>query len=191
MRRQVNPGGAESVYTGETAYGRRKRSTKEWLTNMTKTIFSVLAIVALSAVLLFGDTTPPAPPSAADMIANQVARLTKLLTLTTAQQASATTIFTTEQTALDALRTPMDTAHTALDTAVKSNDAKGIANGALAIGSLTAQQVSVQATADAAFYAILTADQKTVYDELKAAGLGGPPPRQPGPGGPGGPGPRH
>ena len=97
---------------------------------MTKRILSVLAIAALSAVLLFGDTTPPAPPNAADMIANQVARLTKLLTLTTAQQASATTIFTTEQTALDALRTPMDTARTALDTAVKSNDAKGIANAA-------------------------------------------------------------
>ena len=155
---------------------------------MTKKILSVLAMGALSAVLLFGDTTPPAPPSAADMIANQVARLTKLLTLTTAQRAQATTIFTTEQTAMDALRTPMDTARTALDTAVHNN--KGINDAALSIGSLTAQQVYAQATADAAFYAILTADQKTVYDELKAAGLGGPPP-QPGPGGPGGPGPRH
>ena len=57
---------------------------------------------------------PPTPPTPAQIVANQVARLTKLLDLNSTQQASATTIFTTEQTALAALRTSMQTARTAL-----------------------------------------------------------------------------
>lgn len=125
--------------------------------------------------------TPPTPPTPAQMVANQVARLTTLLDLTSTQQASATAIFTTEQTALASVRTSMQTARTALQTAIKSDDANAIATQSGQIGSLNGQEVLAQATASAALYAILTADQQVKYNTLGP--LGG------GPGGPGGPGP--
>jgi hypothetical protein len=88
----------------------------------------------------------------------------------------------------------MQTAQTALQTAITSNS--GIAAAAAAIGSLTTQQVTADATADAAFYEILTSTQQAKYTTLQPLGLGvgggpgghggpgGPPPG----GGPGGPG---
>jgi Spy/CpxP family protein refolding chaperone len=89
------------------------------------------------------------------------------------------------------LRTSMQSARSALETAITSNDSTAIAAQASQIGSLTAQQVLAQATAAAAFYAILTPDQETKFTELKDLGLGLP--GGPGFGGPsfGGPGPRR
>jgi len=135
-------------------------------------------------------TPPPSPPTVAQIVARQVDQLTKLLDLTAAQQTQATTIFTTRQTALANLKTSMDTAQTALDAAVKKNDFNGIANAANTIGSLTTQQVTAQATGDAAFWQILTSDQQTKLGVLHAAGVGGPggPGQGDGPGGKGGPG---
>jgi len=149
-------------------------------------ILRTTAFMAFTAMLSSAQTsTPPTPPTPAQMVANQVARLTKLLDLTSTQQASATTIFTTEQTALATLRTSMQTARTALQTAIKSDDVTAIGTDAAQIGSLNGQEVLAQATASAAFYAILTADQQSKYDTLGPLG-GGP---GGGPGGPGGPGP--
>ena len=148
---------------------------------MQKQILTAAALMALTSMLAIAQLTPPTP---AEMVADQVARLTKLLDLTSTQQASATTIFTTEQTALTTLRTSLHTARTALQTAIKSNDTGTMGTDATQIGTLTGQQVLAQATASGAFYAILTADQQSKYDTLGP--LGG------GPGGPGrgGPGPR-
>jgi Spy/CpxP family protein refolding chaperone len=112
-------------------------------------------------------------PTAAEIVANRVARLTKLLTLTATQQTQATTIFTTEESSLSALRTSLQTARTGLATAVKANDTAGISAAAVQIGGITTQEVQAQGTADAAFYVLLTADQKTKYDELKSSGFGG------------------
>lgn len=139
-------------------------------------------------MLAHAQTATPTPPTTAQMVSNQVSRLTKLLDLTSTQQASATTIFTTEQTAMTALRTSMQTAQTALQTAITSNDAATIATDAAQIGTLTGEQVLAQATASAAFYAILTADQQSKFETLGP--LGGGPGGFGGPnGGPGGPGP--
>jgi Spy/CpxP family protein refolding chaperone len=138
-------------------------------------------------MLASAQNTPPTPPTAAQIVANQVARLTKLLDLTSTQQASATTIFTTEQTAMATLRTSLQTARTALQTAIKSDDTNTIGTGAAQIGTLTGEEVLAQATASGAFYAILTADQQSKYDTLGP--LGGGPGGLGGPGGPGGPGP--
>ncbi len=148
---------------------------------MNRRIFAVLGSVAMSGAMLMAQTTttPPSPPSQADMIAKRVARLTTLLSLTTAQASQATTIFTTEATAETPIRTSMRTAQTALNTAVKANNLGAITTEAAQIGTLTGQSVKVQADAQAAFLAILTPDQLTKYN---AAGPGG------GPGGPGGPG---
>ena len=136
--------------------------------------------MALTTMLASAQSTPPRPPTPAQMVANQVARLTKLLDLNSTQQASATTIFTTEQTALATLRTSMHTARTALQTAIKSDDPASIGTQATQIGTLNGEEVLARATASAAFYAILAADQQSKYDSLG--------PLRGGPGGPGGPG---
>ncbi len=152
---------------------------------MIRRMFTTAALLALSTPFLLADNslTPPTAPTAADMVAREVARWTVLLDLTTAQQASATTIFTTEQTALTGIQTDRQAADTAMKTAVKANNAGGIAAAATTIGNLAAKEASAEGTADAAFYALLTADQTTKYDTYQTAGMGG------GPGGPGGPGP--
>jgi len=155
----------------------------------------VLATVMASIVFSQTATTPPSPPTTAQIVANMVDHLTTLLDLTSSQQAVATTIFTTQQTALQALQTPMQAAQAGLQAAVTSNT--GLSAAATQIGSLTAQQVLAQATGDAAFYAILTADQQTKLTELNKPGQGGPGqgpgqgPGNGGPGGPGGPPPKH
>jgi Spy/CpxP family protein refolding chaperone len=83
----------------------------------------------------------------------------------------------------------MRTAHEALKTAVEANDTATITAQAAQIGELTAQEVSARATAEAAFYAILTGDQQTKFKQLRGGpgGFGGHGPGGHGPGGPGGP----
>ena len=164
---------------------------------MTSRILCVLGIVLLAAPFLYADNTAtsPTPPTPAQVASDEVARLTVLLTLTTAQQTSALATFTTEQTALAGYETSLTTARTALKTAVESNAAT-IGSEAAVIGTLLGQEVLAQATAQAAFYASLTADQQTKYAQLIQTGILGPGlggrggPGGPGgrPGGPGGPG---
>jgi Spy/CpxP family protein refolding chaperone len=129
---------------------------------MKKQILAGTTLTAVLVLLAHAQSTATAP-SAGQIVANQVARLTQLLELNTSQQASATTIFTTEQTALTALRIGMQTARSALQTAIKSNDTAAISTEATQIGALTGQEVLAQSTAAAAFYAILTADQQSKY----------------------------
>ena len=144
-----------------------------------------LSITLFAAALAFADTStssPPTPPTPAQIASQQVARLTTLLTLTSAEQSSALTIFTTEQTTLATIHTSLATARSTLKTAIQSDDVSTIEAQATQIGTLTAQAVTAQAEADAAFYALLTSAQQTIYNELQ----NGPGPA--GPGGPGGPG---
>jgi Spy/CpxP family protein refolding chaperone len=132
---------------------------------------------------MLANAQPPThtPPTPAQMVSNQVARLTKLLDLNTMQQTQATEYFTTEETTLATVRTGIHTARTAIQADIKSGNTVDIATQAKTIGGLTAQEVEAQGTADAAFYAILTADQQSKYETLGPRG---------GFGGPGGPGPR-
>ncbi|MBI2679642.1 MAG: Spy/CpxP family protein refolding chaperone [Candidatus Solibacter usitatus] len=146
----------------------------------------IVASVALAALPAQEHT----PPTAAQRVADRVARLTTLLTLNAAQQAEATTIFTAEQNALAGVMTSMRTARTALKAAVQKNDQAAIATQAAQIGSLVTQEVQAQATAEAAFYAILDTTQQAKFNELHAPGFGGGPGGFGGRGrGPGGPGP--
>ena len=139
---------------------------------MERRFFTAFVFLIVSAPFMFGqqNRTPPTP---AQIVANRVARLTMLLTLTTTQQTQATNIFTTQQTALSGLEASMKTARATLLTAVEANDAGTISAQANQIGSLTTQEVAARATADAAFYAILTADQKTKFKQLPGGGPGG------------------
>ncbi len=116
------------------------------------------------------------------MVARHVQRLTTLLGLTTAQQTQATTIFINAATASQSLRTSVHTNRQSLSDAIKKNDTASIDTLSTALGTLTGQLTSIQAKADAAFYAILTADQQAKYDELGHGGMG------PGMGPMGGPG---
>jgi hypothetical protein len=122
----------------------------------------------------FMTAAAPTSPTAADLVAERVARLTKLLSLTTGQANTATSLFTTEETAVATIRTSLATARTALTTAVEANSTSGIAAAANQIGTLTAGEIQAEGAAEAGFYAVLTTDQQTKYKELLAAGLDSP-----------------
>jgi hypothetical protein len=108
---------------------------------------------------------------------NIVARLTTVLGLSAAQQTQATAIFTNEQTALEPIRTNIQTDHTNLAAAIKKNDTATIDTLSAQLGTYSAQISDITSKAQAAFYAILTADQQTKYDSLHGpggfGGLGG------------------
>jgi len=141
-----------------------------------------LAAAASFAQGPFGPLTSNAPPDPATVVQNQVQRLTNLLGLTTAQAAQATTIFTNAQNAIAPLQTSRAQAQQALPAAIQSNTTATIDQLSSTIGSVTGQILDIQSKADAAFYAILTADQKTKL----GTGFGGVGPGFPG-FGPGGP----
>jgi len=110
-----------------------------------------------------------------------VATMTTLLSLSSGQQAQATSIYATARTAEKGLQTSMHTAQTALAAAIKKNDIGSIETLTAQIGTLHAQSLSIQSKAEAGFYATLTPEQQTKYDTLHRGGFGGP-----GFGGPGG-----
>lgn len=116
-----------------------------------------------------GTTTQATDP--ATLAARQVTFLTQLLTLTTGQQTQATTLFTALITANQALDTQEATARTALIAAIKANNTTTITAQATTLGNLEAQSISNTAKADAAFYALLTADQKTKLDAINNGGF--------------------
>jgi hypothetical protein len=141
-----------------------------------------LLTTAMMAQRPFGVMTSATPPDPATVVANQVARLTKLLTLSASQASQATTIFTNALTAVTPLETSLHTDWQSLQTAVKSDDTATIDSTSTNIGSLTGQITAIQNKADAAFYAILTSAQQTTLSQ--SGGFGG----HGGFGGPGSPG---
>ena len=153
---------------------------------MTKLVLlAAIFTAALFAQRPFGPLTSATPPDPATLVANRVARLTSLLSLTTAQQSQATTIFTNALNAVTPLQTTINTDHTSLQAAVKSNDTATIDQLASALGMAQGQIISIQNKADAAFYAILTSDQQTKLSQThsfgglgfgQGRGPGGPPP---------------
>ena len=150
---------------------------------MKKPITKIAAIATLTAAALcaqppFGDhgfgggggngggSASTNPPDVATIVARQVSFLTTLLTLTTGQATQATTIFTTALNAVTPIETQITTAQTTLSTAIQANDTATITTQSAAIGTAEGQIIALQAKADAAFYALLTADQKTKLTSL-------------------------
>jgi len=136
------------------------------------TTAAAIAVLSAGAILAQHDMHPGAfgggsgtintnPPDVATIVAREVSFLTSLLTLTTGQQTQATTIFTSALNSISPLQTTITTAQTALATAVKANDTAGITTQSTAIGTAQGKIIGIQAAADAAFYALLTSDQKT------------------------------
>jgi len=154
---------------------------------MKRSVSTILAAGALVGIVVLAQTTTstqPTPPTIAQQVTQRVAHLTTLLDLTTGQQASATTIFTVELTALAPLQTSEQTAQTALATAIKSDSASAITVAADTIGSLAGQQAQAEGTGEAAFYITLTSAQQAKYDVLSDNGGPGAPGGQGGPPGP-------
>lgn len=146
---------------------------------MKKSITRLASILALTTVALLAQGPRPEndnhggggsgsanPPDVATIVAHQVSFLTTLLTLTTGQATQATTIFTTELNSITPIETQITTAETALSAAIKTNATATITSQAAAIGTLEGQTVAIKAQADAAFYLLLTAAQKTTLDSL-------------------------
>ena len=133
-----------------------------------KPIVKLITFGAICAGLVLAQRTPPDP---AAMVQRQVERLTQTLSLTTAQQSQATTIFTASQTANEAVMSSLRQAHTSLAAAIKSNDANAIATLSAQIGTLTGQMTANTAKADAAFNATLTPDQQAKF--TPGGGFGG------------------
>jgi len=151
-----------------------------------KPFVKYLTLPILCAGLALAQRTAPDP---AMMVQRQVEHLTQRLTLTTAQQGQATTIFTNAQSANQAIMQSLRTARTSLETAIKGNDSNAIATLSAQIGTLTGQITANNSKAEASFYAILTPDQQTKYTPA-GGGFGGFAGR-PGPGGPRGHGGSH
>jgi Spy/CpxP family protein refolding chaperone len=148
---------------------------------MTKFNLTTCSLTIVCATLLCGQTPPEprTPPTPEQFAERQVTHVTEILSLNTTQQAEAKTIFTNEATASASVRGSMTTARKALQTAVEANDMAAIAAAATQIGTLTTQEVQTRAIADAALYAILTAEQQTTFKGFLSRGPGH------GPGGPG------
>ena len=139
-----------------------------------KKLSGLAVLAAATCSLIPAQFYASGTPTIADTVTARVARLTKLLSLTTAQATSATSLFTTEETAISTIRTNLVTARTALTTAVEANSATGITTAANQIGTLTASEELARGTAEAAFYALLTSDQQTKYKALLEGGIDSP-----------------
>ena len=149
------------------------------------TVAMILLAAAACAQTTGANPGPPSgtPPDPQTMIQMRVSFLATLLNLTDAQKSQALTIYTNAFTAAQTLQTPLEADRQNLTTAIKSNNTASIDQLAAAIGSADGQRLAINSKADAAFYALLTADQQTKYDALPHGGPGR------GPGGSGGFGP--
>lgn len=135
-----------------------------------KRISAAILVLLVSAATLMVAQGPPGPFDPAKHVERHVQRLTTILSLTSAQQQQATTIFTNAADSEKALRQQFRAAHDSLKAAVQSNNSAAIDQAAAALGNLSAQSIAVKAKADAAFYQTLTSDQQAKYNELRSEG---------------------
>ena len=104
---------------------------------------------------------------------NRIDFLATVLSLTDAQKTKDTEIFQAAETASASLRETQASQRMALNDAAKSNAADAaIDQLAATLGTTSGQLAAIQTKAFAKFYALLTTDQRTKLDELKANGRG-------------------
>ncbi len=141
-----------------------------------------LVLATMIAIPLFGQTSPK-PPTPAERAQHQVKALTTLLSLTSAQQQQATTIYISAAKAEQAIHQSEKDVQESLHSAIKNNDTATIDEISSTLAQSMAQSTSIKAKADAAFYQILSVEQQSKFSDLESQHLGG----LDGPGGPGGP----
>jgi Spy/CpxP family protein refolding chaperone len=151
-------------------YSKKVNMKKQFARPIIVSAMSIAAIVAQTPRPGDGGSRTPADPATA--VQRRVALLTTLLTLTAAQVTQATTIFTNAVTATTPLQTSLTQTRQSIRDAVKTNSTATIDQLSATAGSLTGQITAIQSKADAAFYAILTADQRTKLNDLDAGGFG-------------------
>jgi Spy/CpxP family protein refolding chaperone len=140
-------------------------------------LFMIVTVLTLGAAL--AQDAPPPPPDPAAMAQHQVQYFTALLSLTSAQQQQALTLFTNAASSESPLHQQDRAAHETLEAAVRNNDGASISQAATTIGNLAAQRAEIHARAEAAFYQVLTPSQQSKLTQLKSLGPGfgfGPPP---------------
>jgi Spy/CpxP family protein refolding chaperone len=155
-----------------------------------KRLGTLLSCTALAAALTFaqgfgaGQGRGPAGGGAAlNPVEMRVNMLARFLNLTDEQKAKATEIYTASHEAQAETRTLMQTARESMAAAVKTNNTAAIDQAARDIGEATARAAAIEGKADAAFYALLTAEQKEKFNSMPRRGpMGGMPEGMPGPG---------
>lgn len=105
--------------------------------------------------------------SPASIAQHRVSYLTTVLSLTPEQQQQANTIYTSAAASAQSLRSQMKTAHQGLQAAIQKNDVAAINQFSTAIGGLVAKQTLDEATAKAALYQSLTAEQQSKLTQLE------------------------
>jgi Spy/CpxP family protein refolding chaperone len=149
-------------------------------------LFGAMLLAAVLAPAQMRSGFPGGQMDPAKMVEARVAMLTQTLNLTEAQKAQALKIFSDAQAAAERFREEMQVARQELQTAIKANDLASIERNAREIGTATGEMTIIDARAQAAFYALLTAEQKTKFDQMPARGFGmGPGGMAPGGAGPG------
>ena len=140
----------------------------------------IAGLALLPVTLVNAQRTPPTPE---EMAQHEVSRYTTLLSLSSQQEADATTVFTTAATTESTLRTNERTTHQTLQAVIKTDDAAAIEQAATTLGQINGEMLAARALAQAKFYSTLTADQKTKFAELErgfhgehGGPAGGPPP---------------
>jgi Spy/CpxP family protein refolding chaperone len=130
---------------------------------------SSLALIAVLGLLPMAQAQTPShtPPTPAAIAQREVQRYTTLLSLTSAQVAQATTLFTNEATNEANSRATERTAHQAMEAAIKANDNATIQSTATTMGQMEGEKMASHALVRAQFYALLNADQKAKYSELQ------------------------
>lgn len=129
--------------------------------------FAAVAALALSGVVLYAQQEMKERRDPAVMVQHHVDHLTKMLSLTPAQQQQATTIFTNAVASQKALHEQMRAAHENLKAAEDKGDTAGIDQASSAIGGLMGQGIAAHAKVHAALFQILTPDQQAKFAQLE------------------------
>ena len=143
---------------------------------MMKQLATLCTAAALSATVVFaqgmgrtqgmgrrGAGPPPDPQARVEMRVN---RLAAVLNLTDAQKAQAVSIFSNAQNTCLDIHANLLTVRQSLADAIKRNDTGAIETLAAQAGTLHGQLLAIQSKADAAFYAMLNADQQAKYETM-------------------------
>jgi Spy/CpxP family protein refolding chaperone len=128
--------------------------------------YPISLIAGLALLPIFQAQAQRTPPTPEEMAQHEVSRYTTLLSLNSQQAADATSIFTAAATTESTLRTNERTTHQTLQAAIKTDDAAAIQQAATSLGQINGEMTAARALAQAKFYATLTSDQKTKFDEL-------------------------
>ncbi len=141
------------------------------------TLKKTIASAMLAAFALAGTASAQRPlhdGAGGTMSSNRLDFLAGYLSLTDSQKSQAQAIFDAASTASTTAQGQLTAARDALTAAVKTNAADTqLDRLAAAVGTVHGQLEAIRAKANAKFYALLTAEQKTKYDALGNRGAGG------------------